>query len=156
MRSLGGNNGHLTANYQGSTTLYVERKNRMSPPALHRLGDLQLQIMKVLWARREATVAHVHEDLGREERFAYTTIATMLRKMEARGLVTHRAEGRSFIYAAAVAEDQVGRGMAEHLLDRLFEGRLADMVNHLLTTREISPEELTRIEWLIADRRRRS
>lgn len=127
----------------------------MSPPTLHRLGDLQLQIMKVLWTRGEASVAEVHEDLGREERFAYTTIATMLRKMEVRGLVTHRADGRTFIYAAAVAEDQVGRGMAEHVLDRLFEGRLADMVSHLLTTREVSAAELKRIERLVADRRRR-
>ena len=128
----------------------------MSKSKIHRLGDLQLKIMQVLWDRQEATVADVHGTLGPGADLAYTTIATMLRKMEARGLVIHRAEGRSFIYAAAVAEDQVGRGMAEHLFDRLFEGRLADMVNHLLTTREISPEELTRIERLIADRRRRS
>jgi len=126
----------------------------MPPPAIHRLGDLQLQIMKVLWARGEATVAEVHADLGREARFAYTTIATMLRKMEPRGLVTHRADGRTFIYAAAVAEEQVGRGMAEHVLDRLFEGRLANMVSHLLTTREVSSDELARIEQLIAERRR--
>ena len=127
----------------------------MSPPTIHRLGDLQLQIMKVLWTRGEASVAEVHADLGREERFAYTTIATMLRKMDARGLVTHRTDGRTFIYAAAVAEDQVGRGMAQHVLDRLFEGRLADMVSHLLTTREVGADELTRLEQLIAERRRR-
>jgi len=127
----------------------------MSPPTIHRLGDLQLQIMKVLWTRGEATVAEVHADLVRGERFAYTTIATMLRKMDARGLVTHRTDGRTFIYAAALAEDRVGHSMAEHVLDRLFEGRLADMVSHLLTAREVSSEELARIERLIADRRRR-
>jgi len=78
-----------------------------------------------------------------------------LRKMDVRGLVTHRTDGRTFIYAAAVAEDQVGRGMAQHVLDRLFEGRLADMVSHLLTTREVGADELTRLEQLIAERRRR-
>ncbi len=128
----------------------------MSPPVLHRLGDLQLQIMKALWSRGEASVAEVHVDLGREERFAYTTVATMLRKMEGRGLVTHRADGRTFIYAPAVAEAQVSRGMADHVLDRLFEGRVADMVSHLLTSREVSPEELNQIEKLIAAHRRRS
>jgi predicted transcriptional regulator len=128
----------------------------MSPPVLHRLGDLQLQIMKTLWARGEASVAEVHADLGREERYAYTTVATMLRKMEGRGLVTHRTDGRTFIYAPAVAEAQVSRGMADHVLDRLFEGRVADMVSHLLTSREVSPEELNQIEKLIAAHRRRS
>ncbi len=121
---------------------------------IHRLGDLQLRIMKVLWQRGEAAVAHVHDAVTPSKKLAYTTVATMLRKMEARGLVSHRAEGRSFIYRAAVAEEAVSRGMADHLLERLFEGSLADMVHHLLTTREISREELLRLEKLIAQRRR--
>ena len=126
----------------------------MPKSRLHRLGDLQLRIMKILWASEEASVAHVHEELAADRDLAYTTIATMLRKMEARGLVKHRLEGRSFIYRAAVGEEAVSRGMADHLLDRLFEGSLADMVHHLLSTREISREELKRLEKLIAERRK--
>ena len=126
----------------------------MAKTRLHRLGDLQLRIMKILWGSGEATVAAVHEELAREKDLAYTTIATMLRKMEARGLVKHRLEGRSFIYRAAVGEEAVSRGMADHLLDRLFEGSLADMVHHLLSTRDISREELKRLEKLIAERKK--
>ena len=84
------------------------------------------------------------------------TVATMLRKMEDRGLVKHRLEGRSFIYRANVAADEVTRSMADHLVDRLFEGSLADTVNHLLSTREVSREELGRLERLIAERKRKS
>ena len=126
----------------------------MTKSRLHRLGDLQLGIMKSLWSRGEATVAEVHKDLATERELAYTTVATMLRKMEARGLVEHRLETRSFIYRAAVAEDAVSRGMADHLLDRLFEGSLAEMVSHLLSTREVSREELSKIEQLIAKRKK--
>jgi BlaI family transcriptional regulator, penicillinase repressor len=126
----------------------------MAKTRLHRLGDLQLRIMKILWGLGEASVAAVHEQLGAERDLAYTTIATMLRKMETRGLVRHRLEGRSFIYRAVVGEEAVSRGMADHLLDRLFEGSLADMVHHLLSTREISREELKRLEKLIAERRK--
>jgi predicted transcriptional regulator len=120
----------------------------------HRLGDLQLGIMKILWSRGEATVGEVHRGLLNGHDLAYTTVATMLRKMEARGLVRHRLEARSFVYHPAVAEDSVSRGMADHLVDRLFEGSLADMVRHLLSTREVSREELAEIEKLVADRRR--
>ena len=126
-----------------------------SKPKIHRLGDLQLKIMKVLWERQEATVSEVVEALGRDSNLAYTTIATMLRKMEARGLAAHRVEGRRFLYRAIVAADAVTRSMADHLLDRLFEGSLADMVNHLLTTREISREELRQLERLIAERKKK-
>jgi predicted transcriptional regulator len=125
----------------------------MSQPPFHRLGDLQLQIMKALWLRGEATVAEIHEALPGGSDLAYTTVATMLRKMDARGLVRHRADGRTFIYAPAVAEDQVSRGMAEHVLDRLFGGSVEALVSNLLTTREVSRDELGRIEKLIARRR---
>jgi len=127
---------------------------RRTKSKVHRLGDLQLKIMKVLWERGEATVADVHTALSDERELAYTTMATMLRKLEARGLVRHRVDGRSFVYHAAVAADAVAQGMADHLLDRLFEGSLSDLVGHLLTTREVTREELSKLERLIAERKR--
>ncbi len=127
----------------------------MSNTTIHRLGDLQLRIMQVLWANGEATVSDVHKALGTESELAYTTVATMLRKMEARRLVTHRLEARSFVYRAVVGEEEVSQGMADHLLDRLFEGSLADMVRHLLSHREVSRTELSKLERLIAEQKRR-
>src|SRR5690242_4945664 len=110
--------------------------------------------MQLLWACTEATVADLHQQLQGENDLAYTTIATMLRKMEARGLVKHRLDGRSFVYRAAVREEAVTRGMADHLVDRLFEGSLTDVVTHLLSTREVSRDELTQLERLIARRKK--
>jgi BlaI family transcriptional regulator, penicillinase repressor len=121
---------------------------------LHRLGDLQYRILKVLWTKAEATVAEVHQELTDTSDLAYTTIATMLRKMEGRGLVKHRLEGRTFIYAAQVTEATVTRSMADDLLERVFEGSLADMVHHLLTYREVSRKELNQLEHLIAERKK--
>ena len=121
---------------------------------IHRLGDLQLRIMKILWAREEATVADVFEELGKDADLAYTTVATMLRKMEERGLITHRTEGRSFVYRAKVPSEAVSRSMIDHLVDRMFEGNLTAAVNHLLTTREVNREELNALERLIAERKK--
>ncbi len=126
----------------------------MSKPRTHRLGDLQHAIMQVLWQRGEATVGDVFEAIRKKRDLAYTTIATMLRKMEARGLVTHRAEGRTFIYRAALEEQAVTSNMSGHLLDRFFEGSLAGLVSHLLDTREVSRAELAKIEKLIAERKK--
>ncbi len=126
----------------------------MRKTRIHRLGDLQLRILKVLWSSGEATVAEVHKALGAEGELAYTTVATMLRKMEGRGLLRHRLDERSFVYRAAVGAEVVSQGMAEHLLERLFEGSLADMVRHLLHHREVSRAELSRLEELIAERKK--
>jgi BlaI family transcriptional regulator, penicillinase repressor len=128
----------------------------MSTSRTYRLGDLQLKIMKALWDRDEASVADVLQALGPRAELAYTTVATMLRKMEARGLVAHRSEGRRFLYRPAVTPDAVTRSMADDILERLFEGRLADLLSHLLSTREVSREELRELERLIAERKKQS
>ena len=121
----------------------------------YRLGDLQLRIMKVLWNEGPASVAHVQEELDGES-LAYTTVATMLRKMEDRGLVRHRENGRRFIYEAAVSETAVSRSMADDLVDRLFEGSLADTVSHLLESRDVDRDELARLERMIRKRKQQS
>ena len=128
----------------------------MTHPRLRRIGDLQLQIMKVLWQEGQASVAQVHQSLSHPSPLAYTTVATMLRKMEARGLVAHHADGRTFIYRARVPAEAVTRSMSSDLLDRLFEGSMAAMVSHLLTTREISRGELAELQKLIAAKQKKS
>ncbi len=125
----------------------------MTEPKNYRLGDLQLRIMRVLWEGGPATVAEVQRNL--DEPLAYTTVATMLRKMEDRRLVRHRQQHRRFVYEAAVSAEAVTRSMADDLVDRLFAGNLADAVSHLLETREVSPDELARLETMIENRRKR-
>jgi BlaI family penicillinase repressor len=117
------------------------------------LGELQLAILKVLWDRGPAAVGEVRRGLGRRKRPAYTTVATVLRRMEDDGIVTHSEDGRRFIYRAAVDPDRVAGSMAGDVLDRVFEGSLADMVGHLLSSREVDADELDRLERLIAEQR---
>ena len=121
-----------------------------------RLGDLQLRILQSLWDRPDSSVSDVHAELKPERDLAYTTVATMLRKMEARGLVTHREEGRSFLYRALVAAEEVSRSVGQHLVDRLSSGSLTEAVSHLLTSREVSRDELDQLEKLIKEAKRRS
>lgn len=121
---------------------------------VHHLGELQHAIMRVLWTDGEASVQRVWEALPDEHRRALTTIATMLTKMERKGVVTHRSEGRQFIYLPAVAETDVRRTMVEDLTDRLFDGDVAALVSHLLTEQEIDRDELARLQRLIETRRK--
>jgi len=126
----------------------------MGEEKTYRLGDLQLRIMKVLWDLGPTGVADVQRCLDGDQ-LAYTTVATMLRKMEDRGLVLHREEGRRFIYEPAVSAEAVTQCMADDLVNRLFHGSLADALTHLIQSREVSHEELDRLEQLIRDRRNR-
>ena len=118
------------------------------------LGDLQLAILRALWNRGEAPVSEVHGALS-DRGLALTTIATMLRKMEEKGLVGHRTEGRTFIYRAIVSEQEVSKSMTHDLLDRLFEGSVASLLSHLLSTREVSAGEVKELEQLLKERKAR-
>ena len=120
------------------------------------LGDLQLAIMRVLWSRGEATVADVHRALLDERGLAPTTIATMLVKMEKKGIVDHRSEGRRFVYRPSVSENEVRRGMVGKLTESLFAGDTASLVAHLLTEHETDAEELAELKRWIERAEKRS
>jgi BlaI family transcriptional regulator, penicillinase repressor len=117
-----------------------------------RLGKLQLAIMRVLWQRGEASVSDVHEDLEAERGLAPTTVATMLMKLERKGVAAHRTEGRRFIYRPLVAEEQVRRSMVDELTSQLFQGDVTALVNHLLSEHSIAARELTELRSLITAR----
>jgi predicted transcriptional regulator len=115
----------------------------------HHLAELQLAIMHVLWERGEVTVNEVRDALAPERSLAYTTVGTMLAKMEEKGQVRHRSDGRVNVYRAAIRQDQVSRSMVTDLADRLFQGDITEMVCHLLDGSEVTPENLAELKKLI-------
>ena len=119
----------------------------------HQLGDLQLDIMRVLWSRGEATAGEVHAALA-ERGLALTTIKTMLRKLEERGIVCHRAGRRAFIYRAILAESEVRTGMVGYVVQRLFAGDGAELVNHLIEAGEVDATTLDDLCARWAEQRR--
>lgn len=118
----------------------------------HTLGELQLAIMRVLWQAGSASVAQVHQELPENRSRALTTIATMLSKMEKKGVVKHHSEGRQFIYQPTVSEDEVKRSMVAELAHRLFDGDYAALATHLIDEREIDAGELDQLKAKIAER----
>ena len=115
----------------------------------HRLADLQLAIMHVLWERGEATVGDVQKRLAPDRPLAYTTVGTMLAKMETNGQVTHRVEGRVNIYRAVLQREKVSRSMISDLAQRLCAGDITQLVCHLLDECDVSRDELTALKKLI-------
>ena len=118
-----------------------------------RLGDLQVAILRVLWDEGEATVTRVTEAVAGKRR-APTTIATMLTKLERRGIVEHRVEGRQFVYRPLISEQEVTRTMVADLTERLFEGDVSALVSHLIRSEEIERDELVRLRAMIVERER--
>ncbi len=97
------------------------------------LTDLQIAIMRVLWERGEASVADVWQALQPERGLAQTTVATLLSRLERRGVIARRAAHRSFVYWTVVSEAEVRQSMVDGLIERMFAGDVTALVNHLLT-----------------------
>ena len=119
-----------------------------APP---RLTALQLAVMQVLWSRDEASVADVQSAMtGR--RLALTTVATMLVRLEQRGLVSHRAEGRQYIYRSRVSPAEVRETVTRELLRNLFDGDVAAFVSQLLDARKLTREEVDDLQRLVRNK----
>ena len=115
------------------------------------LSDLQLSLMRVLWDRGECSAADVQRSLGKSRPLAITTVGTLLSRLEKRGLVKHRTDGRAFIYRAAVTEGNVRKRMLSGLIRNLFRGEPSELVEQLLSESDVSPGDIERIEALIRD-----
>ena len=108
------------------------------------LSELQIAVMRVLWRQGESGVTEVAGALAEERGLKYTTVATLLTRLEKRGVVKQRRDGRQLIYRATVSEPQVRRSMVADLLDRLFGGDAQELIAHLVSESELSPGDLER------------
>jgi BlaI family penicillinase repressor len=114
------------------------------------LTDLQLAILRVLWDRGSASAAEITDALRVTRGLAQQTIATVLSRLERRGIVRHETRQRQYIYTAMVSEPDVRRTMLAELTERVFDGDVAALVSQLLSAREMSPGDLARVKALIA------
>ena len=118
----------------------------------NRLGNVQLQVLKVLWRRGAATAREITDELSETVPMALSTVQTLLRQLEAKGAVFHTHEERAFVFQPVWEETEVAQGAARDLLDRVFEGSAFGMVSYLLRNERISPEELRQLRELIDEK----
>lgn len=114
-----------------------------------KLSDLQLELMDVLWHLGEASTSEIHETFGAPRELAYTTVATLLKRLDEKGVVGHRRDGRQFVYHPKLARDSVQQTMVSGLVKRLFRGDPAELVSHLLGDETVDDDDIARIQSLL-------
>jgi len=113
--------------------------------------ERELEILKILWRRGEATVREVYEEMSQELPIVQNTVQAFLRTMEEKRLVRHRLEGRTFIYAAAIERAPTQGRLVSGFLERVFDGALDQLVHSALSLRQPTSDELARLEALLAE-----
>jgi len=121
----------------------------MPPKPSNTLTPAELRLMKILWTRGESAVADIAAAAAEDGPLAYTSVLTTVRILEQKGYVTHRQQGRAFLYSPCVAEHEASRSEIRHVLERFFGNSRERLVLSLLGDEEMSPEELRRLkEWI--------
>ena len=118
---------------------------------LPRPTDSELAILRVLWDRGPSTVRAVHEALVDSRDTGYTTTLKLMQIMADKGLVTRDATERTHVYTARLTQDQTQRQLIADLVQRAFGGSAAALVQQALSAQPTSPDELKKIQKLIAD-----
>jgi predicted transcriptional regulator len=107
--------------------------------------------MRVLWTRGESSVADIAAATIDEGQLAYTSVLTTIRILENKGFVTHRQEGRAFLYSPSVGEQEASRTEVRHVLQRFFGNSRERLLLSLLGDDDITPDEIRRLKEAIAE-----
>ena len=123
----------------------------MPPKRSITLTQAELRLMRVLWARGESTVADMVTATAGEGPLAYTSVLTTIRILENKGYVSHRPDGRAFLYTSCIGEQEASRSEVKHVLQRFFGNSRERLLLSLLGDEDITPEELKRLKEAIAE-----
>ena len=121
----------------------------MSGKSIDELAQHQLDVMEVVWELGEATVHQVRDRINEKKDLAYTTILSVMQKLEQEGWLEHRAERRTYIYTPTVSREQAGTRSVRRLIDQVFAGRPQLMFQHLIDDGKMSEDELSELRKLI-------
>jgi BlaI family transcriptional regulator, penicillinase repressor len=117
--------------------------------------DLELELLKVIWERGQATVREVYQDLAKQRKIAYTTVLTMMGVLEHKGHLRKIAGERAYMYHPTRPKDQVVENMVKEFVNRVFSGSAKPLLVHLMEDPNIPPEDLAEIEKLVRARRKK-
>jgi BlaI family transcriptional regulator, penicillinase repressor len=124
--------------------------------------DRELEALKVLWERGEATVRDLADAMNANakqhdgDELAYTTVLSLLQVMEQKGLVGHRREGKAYVYVPRAERQSTIRRMARGFLEKVFDGAVDEYLVHALESKRLSTDELDQLDAMLASARERS
>lgn len=123
----------------------------MPRPKSPNLTDGELRLMRVLWDKGAASVGDVVEALEERPKPAYNTVLTLLRILERKGYVTHRKDGRAFIFVPLLDKEHATRSALTALVNRFFDGSPRLLMLNLLQDEQLAPEALAQLRQRIEE-----
>ncbi|OFW32002.1 MAG: hypothetical protein A2074_08335 [Candidatus Aquicultor primus] len=128
------------------------RKNRVGVGS--GLGELEADIMRVVWELGGATVKDVFEELYPDKHLAYTTIMTVMSRLANKNVLKQDRSGTAYMYTPNVSQEDMANAMITQVVDKVMGGRVAPILSFLLNKGDIDVKELDRIKQAIQDKKK--
>lgn len=109
----------------------------------------ELEILSILWDKKQATVREVHEEISRKKEAGYTTTLKLMQIMHDKNLVSRNEERKTHVYKPIVSREKTQKQFLDRMIDNLFAGSSTDLVMQALGQQQPLPEELDKIQQLI-------
>jgi BlaI family penicillinase repressor len=116
-----------------------------------KVTDLELLILQRIWeSQKPLTVGAIVETWPGTKKPGYTTVLKTLQKMEAKGVVGHREDGKRYAYFAKTDREDVAESRLEQIIDRMFGGDRVSFVQYFIDSRDFDPDELRELKKLLS------
>lgn len=117
-------------------------------------GDLEADIMKIVWKSEEVTVREVYEELRLKKKLAYTTVMTIMNRLVEKNLLRRESRGNAFAYTPTISENEFANQVVSEVLDGLLEDFADPALSHIVESLSSKDtQKLKRLEQLIQERR---
>ncbi len=121
----------------------------MGKGKLRAMSPAETELLRLVWQFGEATVQQIQEALPAHRRVAYKTVQTLLRRLEDKGYLTHKLEGKAHVFCPAVKREAVVKRTVLDFLDRLFGGDPRPLMQFLAEDGRIDAEDIEELKKLI-------
>lgn len=120
-----------------------------------KLSSFELEVMRLVWRDKEVIAPELHKELQQDRDITYSTVKTILDRLEAKGAIRRiRTYGRTILYGPLIEEGELAKPMVKDLLRKVFGGEARPMISHLLNDEDLSLDDLSYLEKLIAKKRK--
>jgi BlaI family transcriptional regulator, penicillinase repressor len=127
----------------------------MAAPVRAPLAELESQVMDAVWKQAPCTVETVHQSVSASRKIKETSVRTILRRLEAKGYVNHREEGRAYVYSAAQPARSVAAHAVRQIIDRFCRGSVEELVSGMVDAKVLSNSEIERLEQFVRSQKRK-
>jgi BlaI family penicillinase repressor len=117
------------------------------------LTELENEVMQAVWETGPCSVEAVHQNISRNRRLKETSTRTLLRRLEQKGYLRHKTEGRAYIYRAVEPARNLAARAVRQIIDRFCEGSVEELISGMVDAKVLSKNEMDRLEELVRGRK---